>query len=422
MRIWFVNNYALPPGSKGGPTRHLGIARALRDRGHEVTIIASIFDHYSRTDHRARVGTWWQVEDIEGVRYVWLHTPRYGDLKRRAVSMAVFAARVAQLKRRMSGESPDVVIGSSPHLLAPLGARFLARSQHVPFIMEVRDIWPQSLIDLGEMSAGHPAMRALSLLEGHLYRRADAVVTVLPFAREHLLERGADASCLYVVPNGVELQTERSERVPHSGFVATYAGTMGLANGLEVAVDAGIELHKRGREDIVIRLVGDGPERNALLTRASGCPNVRIESAIRAAEVPQLLAESDVGLLLLRDSPVFRWGISPTKLFDYMAAELPVVSAVSAPSDSALEVATVAKARPGDPGSLADALEFAAGLTDDARGLVGRAAREHVLRFNTFDALSEQVERTVEAVLAGSSRDASLVRPQGMSGRADEPS
>lgn len=401
MRIWIVNHYALPPGSTGGPTRHLGLSRALRDRGHDVTIIASLFDHYSRADHRPRDGRRRLVEDVDGVTYAWVPTPSYDSTRGRLINMAAFWARLQPRLKEV--EPPDLVIGSSPHLLAPLAALRMANRARVPFVLEVRDLWPQSLVDLGDLTVRHPAVRFLGAVERHLYRRADQIVTVLPCAQKHFLERGASADRLHVIPNGVSVGPD-PKRVPSGRFTAIYAGTMGLANGLGLVLEAGEILESRGREDISIRLVGSGPERNDLAARARGSRVVTVEAPVPAEQVPALLSSADVGLLILRDSPVFRWGISPTKLFDYMSSALPVITSVRTPSDIALEAGAGISAEPGSPGALADALEKMAAIDPRERAAMGLRGRAYVERFHSFEALAEQMETLLVDVLSSRRR------------------
>ncbi len=399
MKIWFVNHYALPPGASGGPTRHLGLARALAERGHDVTVVASVFDHYSRQDHSPR-GDGPMTEDVDGVTYVWIPTPAYESTAKRIVNMTSFALQVVRKLGGLGLATPDVVVGSSPHLLAPLAAERIARRVGAVFVMEVRDIWPDSLVDLGDLSRRHPAIMALRAIEGHLYRAADEVVTVLPHASAHLVSRGADPAHLHVIPNGVAIDDEPLPAVPHEGLVAVYAGTMGVANGLDVVIDAGEVLQARRRDDITIRLVGSGPEHARLAARAAALPNVSVEPAVPSDEIRSVLAVADVGLLTLRDSPVFRWGISPTKLFDYMAAGLPVIVSVRSPGDPASDAGAALRAEPGDAVSLADALVTMASMAPAERHQMGERGRSVAREVHSFDALAARYESLVETATA----------------------
>jgi hypothetical protein len=204
VNIWLVNHYALPRNASG-ITRQFDLGSRLAARGHDVTIFASSYDHYTRTDEHLRDGQQFAVEEIEGVRFVWLRTPPYdyGTLQR-SRNMIGFGAQLVRWARKVGVPAPGVILGSSPHLLAPLAASHIASRLRVPFVLEVRDVWPASLVELGGPSANHPAVRALRVIERHLYRRADRIVSLLPGAAVHIAERGGDASRVRWVPNGAD--------------------------------------------------------------------------------------------------------------------------------------------------------------------------------------------------------------------------
>lgn len=407
MRIWIVNHYALPPGSSGGPTRHLGLSRELVRRGHEVTVITSAYDHYTRRDHR-NVGSRTLTELIDGVTYAWVPTPPYDAVARRGLNMLVFALRAVRYGRRLGTTAPDVVIGSSPHLLTGLAAKRLARRFRVPFVFEVRDIWPASLVDLGPIGTTHPLIRVLVSLERHLYRTAAHVIVVPPRASEHVAVNGGTLSRISTLPNGFDLRN-RPRPAPvarhRAHFSVVYAGTVGLANGLEVVVDAAAAIQRRGVGDIRFRIVGAGPERGALADHidATGVGSlVSLEEPVPSDTIPQLLAEADACLLVLRPSPVFRWGISPTKLFDYMAAARPVVSAVDAPDDASIDAGAGIRCAAGNAEALADTVLALRAMTPDERDAMGERGRAHVEAYYSFEALAARLEACLDGVLQAS--------------------
>lgn len=402
MRIWIVNHYALPPGASGGPTRHLGLSRELVRRGHDVTIIASAFDHYSRGNHRD-VPAAGAIEVLDGVTYVWVRTPSYANLAGRTLNMATFAVRAMRMD---VGSAPDVVIGSSPHLLAGLAASRMARAAGAPFVFEVRDLWPQSLVDLGSLSRSHPLIRALARLERRLYRTADHVVVVPQNAVTHVLSNGGRGGRVSVLQNGVDLRNQPPLRpAPRDGdrFTITYAGTLGLANGLGVVVNAAAELRRRGVEDVRFRIVGKGPEHDALADRIAARQVgalVSLEPAIPSDRVPVLLADADACLLVLRPSPVFRWGISPTKLFDYLAAGRPVISMVDAPEDASVLAGAGIRCAAGDAQQLADAALALRAMSPDERDEMGLRGRAYVEQHHSFENLAARLEALLEGVIS----------------------
>lgn len=406
MRLWIVNHYAAPPGATGGPSRHVGLARVLRDRGHEIVIHASLYDHYTRTDrHRCEDGLP-VVERIEGITYVWWPTPPYSTTRQRIRNMATFAWSVARRARKLDLPPPDVVIGSSPHLLSGWTARRLARRFRVPFIFEVRDLWPQTFVDLGELGPHHPATLLLRYLERSLYRTAATIVAVPPVAAAYIVSRGADPANVVHIPNGVDLNalarpTEADPPDEDAATTVLYAGTMGRANGLDLAIDAWEELVRRGRHDIRLRLVGPGPERDALRARATSRPELRVsvEDAVPSDQVPELLASADLCLLMLRPSPVFHWGVSPTKLFEYLAAGKPVVASVTAPDTIVGPAGAGAWVAAGDAAALADAIESLADKPREELLAMGQRGRAFVESHHGFESLATQLEDALALAL-----------------------
>lgn len=396
MRIWIVNQYALPPNASGGPTRHLGLARQLVERGHEVVLLASAYDHYTRERHRDLGGSAWVVERTSEVDYVWIDTPPYASTRGRAWNMVAFARRLGHAGPALPLARPDVVVGSSPHLLAADAARRIARRHAVPFVMEVRDIWPQSLIDLG-MKPRHPGIVALRRLERRLYREAAHVIVVPPLATHHVVASGGSFQHTTVIPNGVALGGGVPNPPPdgRQHFTVVYAGTVGLANGLEVVVEAAAELRRRGVDGVRIRIVGAGPERAALAdaaTRSRVDDIVSVEGPVPSTAIPGLLDSADACLLVLRPSPVYRWGISPTKLFDYMAAARPVIGAVDAPDDPSMEADAGIRIAAADGGALADAIVRLREMRPEERAAMGARGRAYVEEHHSFEKLAERYE------------------------------
>lgn len=404
MNIWLVNHFALPP-TGSGPNRHHAMALRLAARGHDVTVVASGFEHYSRRRRMGR-GSPIQVEVAGGVRYVWIRTPPYQGMAGRVRNIATFALRLAWHGPRIPVPAPVVIVGSSPHLLTPLGAFVVARRLGVPFVLEVRDIWPQSLVDLLGMSSRNPLVVALRSLERYLYRHADQVVTVLPAAADYLVERGASRSGVSWIPNGVDLST-----VPDPGdppdvapFVAMYAGTLGLVNGLDLVLDSARVLLDRGigPDEIVIRMMGPGPARERLEERVheEGLDNVQIEGPVPKEQVHERLAEAHAFLMVLDDSPVFQYGVSPNKLFDYFAAARPVLFAVRTVVNPVADAGAGVTVRPGDPASMADGLEELAAMTPADRRILGERGAAFVRDSHDYDVLAGQLDSVLAGVVA----------------------
>jgi glycosyltransferase involved in cell wall biosynthesis len=254
----------------------------------------------------------------------------------------------------------------------------------VPFVLEVRDLWPESLLAAG----GRPgaAYYTFAALAKYLYRRADLIIVLARGTGERLAAHGVDASKIVYVPNGVDLCSFKPDlrtRIADDRFTLVYAGAHGPANGLDVVLDAAELL--REEKHIRFVLVGDGAAKQSLVEDAARrvLSNVEFREPIPKNAIPELFASVDAGLMVLRDSPLFSFGVSPNKLFDYFGAALPVVCNVPGEVAGMLASASAGEqATDASGAALAGAVRRLASRSPAERrqlGLSGRAwvAQEH---------------------------------------------
>ncbi|MBC7078968.1 MAG: glycosyltransferase family 4 protein [Methanothrix sp.] len=411
MNIWIFNENAYSPDLPGG-TRHYDLSRELVRRGHSVSIFATSFHHHMHKEVRLQPGEDWRIEEFEGVRFVWIRTPPYERNDwRRVRNMVAFmfsAWRLGENISRIAPEvgTPDVIIGSSPHLLNPLAAWFVARRFRVPFVMEVRDLWPQTIIDMGVMGPGHPIIKALQVLERFLYHRAVRIITLLPMSHEYITACGVPREKIIWIPNGVDLSRfSRASMKPanHNGFQVMYLGAHGQANALDVLLDAARIIKERGLSEIRFVLIGDGPEKPRLIKMAKelGLENVEFRNPVPKSKVPDVLREADVFLFNLEDVAVFRYGISPNKLFDFMAAGNPVITSVQAPANPVDAAHCGFTIPPRDSKSMAEAIIRLYDMPQDAREEMGSAGRDYVEKHHDIARLAERLEDTLAHILSG---------------------
>ncbi|MGI9077951.1 MAG: glycosyltransferase family 4 protein [Gemmatimonadaceae bacterium] len=324
-RLLWVNHFAVAP-DMGGATRHVEVGRELVRLGWHVTVVASDFHLHRRkylrrrgADDRAPVR-----EMIEGVEMEWLWASPYGaNDARRVANWLSFSRSLARFDAR--ARAPDIVIGSTPHLFAALTAWRIARRHRIPFVLEVRDLWPESLgVGGGRQGPGYWMLWALSRF---LYRVADRTVVLARGAGRFLEGKGIAAHKIAYVPNGTDLSrfAGNAQPAPRDSLRLVYAGAHGPANGLDVVLDAAYEL--RDEPHVSFLLIGDGTAKAALEQRARtlGLANVTFAESVSKSEMPAVLFSCDAGLMVLKDVPLFSFGVSPNKLFDYWGASLPVV-------------------------------------------------------------------------------------------------
>lgn len=411
MNIWIFNQYAITPDLPGG-TRHYDLGRELVKRGHQVVIFATSFHHYLHRETRLQPGERWKVEDVDGLKFVWLRTPSYQRNDwRRVRNMVVFALRAWWMGRRLPGlvpgvGKPDVVIGSSPHLLTPLVAYWVARRFRVPFVMEVRDLWPQTFVDMGGLTERHPVIKVLQFLEQFLYKRAQEIITLLPLAHRYIEELGISSEKIHWIPNGVDLSRFSGLQPASSdlrgSFNVMYMGAHGRANALDVLLQAAKIVQDRGNNVIRFVLVGDGPEKPRLMALAKelGLRNVEFREPVPKREVPKVLQEADALLFNLEEVEVFRYGISPNKLFDFMAAGKPVLSAVKALANPVEEARCGLTVPPRDPKALAEAAMKLFEMPPEEREAMGRRGREYVERRHDIRKLAAELENILQALIS----------------------
>ncbi|AOV08778.1 glycosyltransferase family 4 protein [Sporosarcina ureilytica] len=339
MNIWIFNHYAVGPGSAGF-TRHYDLAKELVQKNIEVTIIASSFNYQTRVEEREyKRNEWYQIEVVNGVRFVWLKTVKYkkNDYKR-IINMFEYSFKSFFVKNKLN-DNPTHVIGSLMHPFAAIAGAKVAKNKKALFIFEERDLWPQSMIDLGSVSPNSLKVRVLKRIEKWLINSADKVLLLFDKAKKYMIDNGVPEEKLMVVSNGVALDNyEKSyEQLPSSvqqifdkvkgKFIVVYTGAHGMANNLDMVLDSAKELLNKKENDIHFILLGNGVHKENLLKRQleEDIENVTFLEPINKDYIPSFLNKADVGLLPLHDSPVFNWGISPNKMYDYMAAKLPVI-------------------------------------------------------------------------------------------------
>jgi glycosyltransferase involved in cell wall biosynthesis len=403
--IWILNHYAITPDLAGG-TRHFDLGKELVERGYEVVIFASGFDHVSKKYTKVGSKEPFRVEELEGIRFVWLNTlPYHGNDWRRVANMLSYGLRVIRVARHF--QKPDVVIGSSMHPIAALAGWWLARRYRGRFIFEVRDLWPQTAIDMGAMKATGLSARLLYVWEKLMCERAEKVIVLMPNARQYYEGQGIASDKIHWIPNGVDLQRYHRfaalDPVTEAGlafeqrkdkFKVVYAGAHGSANGLDTIIEAAAVLVRKGAPVHFI-LVGDGPERPALRAKATqlGCNNVTFLEPVPKTCIPALLRQADLLLLHIRRLGVHKYGASMNKLNDYLASGRPIIMAGATANDVVAEAQAGLTVPPGDAEALADGILRMLEMSKDQRERLGANGRAYVEEHHNISMLGEALAK-----------------------------
>jgi len=316
--------------------------------GHDVTVLTGFPNHPTGVvpvEWRSRMRSHLYKETVDGVRVVriWLWPLPNRKAHERIRNYASFCVSAS-----ISGlglQRPDLVIGTSPQLLVALSGWWLAWWKRVPFVFEVRDLWPESLAAVGAGGEGSALHRALSAIAGFLYRRSDHIVVVTPAFKDHLIQHwNVPAQKISVVENGVETDLFRPcppERAPgtEDRFLICYIGTMGMAHGLETLIAAAEQLQQTLPKAMFL-LIGEGAEKDRIeqLAAARRLSNVCFLGQQPRERIPAYIAGADVCLVMLKKTELFKTVI-PTKLLEYMSCGKPGIVAVDGEARKIVEEA-----------------------------------------------------------------------------------
>ncbi len=407
MNILYLNHYAGSP-RHGMEYRPYYLAREWVQAGHAVRMLAADFSHV-RTRQPDQAGTR-HHELIDGIDYHWYPTPVYaGNGLGRVKNIWRFLRQVWREADRIVREfRPDIVIASSTYPMDIWVAHRivkLARQQGLDcrLVFEVHDLWPLSPIELGGMSSAHPFIRLCQTAENYAYRHADVVVSMLPKVAGHMQDHGLDLRKLHIVPNGITLDEWQGNPPPLREDVAQhmrackqaglqlvgYAGSHGTPNALDVMLQAAALLRDA---PLAFVLVGDGHEKAALQAQAQqlGLQNVAFFDPIPKAQIPSFLAAADIAYIGWQRVSIYRFGIAPNKLMDYMMARCVVLHSVEAGNDPVAEAGCGITVPPADPAAIADGLRQLAALDAGARARMGDAGRQFVLEHHTYPVLARR--------------------------------
>lgn len=360
MRILYVSQY-FPPELVAPAVRAHDLARMWAEEGHEVTVLTGFPNHPTGVlapEYRRKIWRGTVRESVDGIDVVrsWLIPLPNRKAIERILNYSSFCFSAAL--RGLFLKKFDVVIATSPQLLVGLSGWMIARLRGAKFVFEVRDLWPESLIATG-VSTSSWMYRSLLKISTRLYKNADHIVVVTPAFKQHIEAKfGCPAEKISVVPNGVDLDwiaSARARYVPAQDgkFVVSFIGTIGNAHGVDVVLKAATIL-RESHPSVLFRIIGEGAERERIESciKEQNCGNLQFLGHQPREKVPELIWNSDVCMVLLKRSEVFKTVI-PTKMLEFMACGRPVILGVEG---QALEILQEAQSGIAIPPEDAEAL------------------------------------------------------------------
>jgi glycosyltransferase involved in cell wall biosynthesis len=414
MNILYLNHYAGAP-AYGMEFRSYYLAREWYRLGHKIRMLAADYSHVRAHQplRTAGASTSWH-ELIDGIDYQWFFTPEYkGNGFSRVRNIWGFLARVfCEAKQIVKDFRPDVVIASSTYPMDIWVARRLAKLSNAKLVFEVHDLWPLSPIEIGGMSPSHPFIRLCQSAENLAYRDADLVVSMLPNIEAYTVQKGLPSERLVIVPNGISLDDWKDgSTVPvrediraaidsahqEGHLIIAYTGSHGLPNALDNLLDAASLLRK---EKLTFILVGDGHEQKRLASRCrtEEICNVKMFAPVPKLQIAALLALVDMVYLGAPKHPIYRFGVSPNKMIDYMMARVPIIYAIEASNDPVAEAGCGVTVPAENPQALANSICELAYLSPNLRRAMGEKGRIYALAHHTYDVLANNFLEAVKGI------------------------
>jgi len=401
--IWIINEYA---GSiyHGMEYRHYYIGRELVKRGYKVYIISASYSHVFINPPNIKKS--FELENIDGINYLWVKVPKYANShdKKRVLKWFTFTMKTYLSLPVKLLEKPDVIVVSPMATFPIISGYKWAKKFNAKLIYEVKDIWPLTLVELGGYSPNHPFIKVMEFFEKFAYKKSERVISVLPYAYKHMERQGLNIKKFVYIPNGICLEDYKEnesapqevlEKFPKNKFIVIYAGTFGKANALEHLIKAADILKKY--KDIHFILVGKGMEEENLkiLVGKLYLENITFLPPVSKKQIQDLLKRSDVCYIGLKKEKIFKYGVSPNKIFDYMYAEKPIIYAINSGNNIVKDANCGISVEAENPKSIAEGILKLYNMSEEERKQLGKNGKKYLLKYHTYKVITDKFEEVL---------------------------
>ncbi len=401
MNILVINHYAGGP-SLGMEYRQYYLIKEWQRLGNNILVITASYTHLRFKQIDTNSKTFKTV--IDDVDYLVFKTPAYENNNyKRILNIISFLYSLKKNWKKIAKEFyPDVVIASSTYVFDIYFAKKIASFSKALLVFEVHDLWPLSPKEMGGFSKYHPFIYFMQKAEDFAYKCSDKVVSILPNTEKYMLEHGLQPGKFVHIPNGIfvddwnsslELPNEFSEIINNlklkGNKIIAYAGNHGTANALFSLVDAMKHLQK---ENVVLVMIGNGQEKQNLIkySKLNNLQNVIFLPAMSKTYIPALLDKVDILYIGIQNQPVFRFGISPNKLFDYMMAGKPIIQAIKASNDLVKETNCGITIEPENSNEIVKAVNLLLSKSEFELKRMGMNGREYCLKNHDYKILAKK--------------------------------
>lgn len=408
MNVWIINHYAIPP-SLGGLNRHYYFSKYMGQDGHNVRIFTSSRIHNSDVN-MIQGNELYSEQFVDGIEYTFVSgSPYKGNGLSRIINMLEFPLKIWKVCRRF--EKPDVIYTSSPSIFTAFSALLMAKKHKLPCVVEVRDLWPESIVEYQGLSRKNPIIVLLYQLERWIYKKADRLIFTMEGGADYIREKGWDSeidmSKIHHINNGVDLHefddNFNKYRINDADllsekFKVGYAGSMRKVNDIPVLLEVAKLVQDAVGDKISFIFYGTGDNMSELneYIKNNNIKNVLLKGFVEKKYIPFILKNSNISLVHFKQTNLMRFGCSLNKLFDYLAAGKPILQTVDI-AHGLVKMYNCGRVVNQTPADIAEAVLEMAELSSEDAEQMGENAREVAKEYD-FVRLTKKVEAVLETI------------------------
>lgn len=397
INILLINQYSYPPG-KSNWRRHFDLFKNFSKENYNIDVICGSFVHDRKVEILNK-GEKYRLINSEGIKYHVLSGISYKSKIIRMLSMIQFFFTVLFFSKKLENK-PDIIYASSPHPFNGLAAMYLSRKYKCPFILEIRDLWPETWVAMGATTKKSILYKIFAYIEKVLYKNASKIIT-LTANKDYYTSIGINANKIEIIQNGVDLakydsliKEESPIKFSENKFNILYTGAHGTANCLEFILEVA-NLMKN--DEIIFNFIGEGEKKEELMKKAEeyNLKNVKFYLPINKNFIPSTLKNGDAMILPVRDEPLYKYGISPNKMYEYFASSKPIIFSGNVANDMVKEANAGISVEAENIEKIKEAVLALYKMSKEEREILGKNGRKYVEENYDTKVLFKKIEKIV---------------------------
>ena len=399
MKLLVINQFASTPRySTGAGERFYYLSKEFKKQGIQTTVLSAAYNHlflnYPKDDQL------FNKEETPGATFYWVKLKKYNPNSNLGRTLAFFEFLLKLFLFPIKKEGlPDRVIVSSMSIFPIYYAKYLKWRYKIPYVLEIRDIWPLTPIELGGHSPSHPFIKLLDSTARKGYKSASHIVSVLPGFKKFLEDYKCKYSGFSWIPNGIssELIREATTNKTEGPFTVAYTGAIGIANAMEHLIAAAKLLDENGA-NVLIKIFGDGPEKEPLENAAKGLSNVQFVGKIPKEEIQDELSKADCCYIGWKARNIYQYGVSANKYNDYMLASKTILSSSNIIDDPVKISGGGIQVEAENPQEIADAITRLSSLSTKELDDFGKKGNNYLRNNHLYSILGEKYIAVLKSI------------------------